>query len=302
MMSSQKSAVSSGNESSNIRSNDSLQEEFVENLSNETSSGISSFPIRLSVMTLNLWGTHHWPTRAEALSQMILSLKPDILLVQEVSEEVLVFLDPILSNHDRIRQQKQIGWSTECNIYWDKTLFHKTDHGTETWNLKEYPNRGLFWARLEVIANPSVKIFIGNAHFPWTGCETEINTGINQRIASTYKVCESLRNLVRDECIILGGDFNDDFHPIRILNEEMGLVDVFESLDLPPPITHPVRPSDPTEECRPNRTLDWITCGFPSYGRVIGAFVKQIRGGRYPPPSDHYPVLAFFDLSPHSKA
>ena len=40
---------------------------------------------------------------------------------------------------------------------------------------------------------------------------------------------------------IFGGDFNEDFHPLRILAEEMGMCDVFESLDLPPPITHPMR-------------------------------------------------------------
>jgi hypothetical protein len=297
-MSGFKSSISTTNESNDSLSNDFLQGVSINDIICEPSSSLTSFPIRLSVMTLNLWGTNHWPARSEALSQMLLSLKPDILLVQEASNEVLEFIDPILSTHDRVRQDKHLGWSTECNIYWDKSLFSKADHGSDSWSLKEYPNRGLFWTRLKVVANPSVKLFIGNIHFPWTGCDTEINTGVNQRIASTYKVCESLRNLVRDECIILGGDFNDDYHPIRILNEEMGLVDVFESLDLPPPITHPVRPSDPREESRPNRTLDWITCGLPSYGRVIGAFVKKIRGGRFPPPSDHYPILAFFDLTP----
>ena len=93
---------------------------------------------------------------------------------------------------------------------------------------------------------------------PWAGCDREIETGINQRIPCTIKACENLRSLMRiDEPVIFGGDFNDDFHPIRILNDELGLQDVFEALDQPPPVTHPVRPSSAREEMRPNRTLDW---------------------------------------------
>ncbi len=64
---------------------------------------------------------------------------------------------------------------------------------------------------------------------PWAGCDKEIETGVNQRIPCTLKVCEALRSLMKvDEPVILGGDFNDDFHPIRILNDELGLQDVFE--------------------------------------------------------------------------
>lgn len=67
-------------------------------------------------------------------------------------------------------------------------------------------------------------------------------------------------------------------------------------MDLPPPITHPVRPSSYEEEMRPNRTLDWITCCLPSSTRVIAAFAKTTRGGRVPI-SDHYPVVAFFEIN-----
>ena len=151
--------------------------------------------------------------------------------------------------------------------------------------------------RLVVKANPALKVFFSTAHFPWAGDSYEIETGINQRIPAALKVCEHFRRLVPpQECAIFGGDVNDDFHPIRILSEEVGLMDVFESLDLPPPITHPVRPSDPQEEMRPNRTLDWILCSLPSQCRVIGAFAKSVRGGSHIPISDHLPVTAFFEV------
>ena len=87
-----------------------------------------------------------------------------------------------------------------------------------------------------------------------SGCNKELVTGINQRIEPTLLVCKALRDIVKPmEPSILAGDFNDDYHPLRILNEEMGLMDVFESLDISAPHTHPVRPSDFEEEMKPNR-------------------------------------------------
>ena len=69
-----------------------------------------------------------------------------------------------------------------------------------------------------------------------------------------------------------------------------------KALDLPPPITHPVRPSSAKEEMRPNRTLDWITCALPVGCKVIGAYAKGLRGGNVPAASDHHPVIAFIEL------
>jgi endonuclease/exonuclease/phosphatase family metal-dependent hydrolase len=102
--------------------------------------------------------------------------------------------------------------------------------------------------------------------------------------------------LPRDEPCILGGDFNEDFHPRRLLSEEMGMTDVFESLDLPPPATHPARPCDPREDSFPNRTLDWIFTLLPTSDRVVSAFVKQPRTS-YPHASDHMPVLAVIECN-----
>jgi endonuclease/exonuclease/phosphatase family metal-dependent hydrolase len=132
---------------------------------------------------------------------------------------------------------------------------------------------------------------------PWAGSSSELTSGINQRIPCTLKICEELRSITHvGEPIILGGDLNDDFHPIRILKSEMGFVDIFESLDLSPPITHPVRPSDNEEEMRPNRTIDWILTILPPSCKVIGAFTKTVRGGHYPPASDHMPVVGIIEI------
>lgn len=286
----------------------SIDDRYGEDIGGASSREVRPFPVRISVMTLNLWGEHYWPSRSEALSDLLHSIKPDILFVQEATPDILKYIETILDSHSYIKpsihspgvyRELVEGWENECNIFWDNNLFMMENYGADSLHVKEYPLRCLFWARLVAKSNTDIKLFCSTVHFPWAGCETELRTGINQRIGCSYKVCEYLRQHVQaDECIILGGDFNDDFHPIRILNDEMGLIDVFEALDLPPPITHPVRPSDAREEARPSRTIDWITCWLPPNARVIGAFVKGIRGGKFPPVSDHYPVVAFIEIIP----
>lgn len=208
-------------------------------------------------------------------------------------------MDTTLAEHERIKDDSKLGWTCESNIYYNKNIFSLKEYGVLPLDIASNPHRGLFWLCLTVKLFPDITIFVSTAHLPWSGSKVEIETGINQRIPTCLKICEHFRQLVPpNKVLIFGGDFNDDFHPLRILNQELGMIDVFEALDLPPPITHPVRPSSPREEMRPSRTLDWITCTLPSNSRVLGAFVKSIRGGRYPPASDHLPVVAFFELGP----
>lgn len=153
--------------------------------------------------------------------------------------------------------------------------------------------------RLALRSNPEQVIFVSTAHFPWSGCNAELESGVNQRIPAAMKACEHFRRLVPpNEPLIFGGDFNDDFHPLRVLNEEFGISDIFECMDIPPPSTHPVRPSHPMEEVKPNRTLDWLTCALPHSCRVAAAFVKSPRSWTpgAPAASDHLPVVGFFEL------
>ena len=104
------------------------------------------------------------------------------------------------------------------------------------------------------------------------------------------------RLLACDEPIIFAGDFNEDFHPLRIMEEEMGMQEVFEMCDMRPPATHPVRPSSSIEERFSDRTIDWILCSLPPDCRVVAAYVKDMRGGIMPPASDHKPVTAIFEI------
>lgn len=258
---------------------------------------IKMMPCRITVTTFNLWGGKLWPARSTSLTQTLRGLCSDVYLFQEVQPELLDFLDSTLSGYDRVRSDNRPGWSSECNIYWNTDIFEMRDFGFGPLEMADYPHRGLFWVRLALKTDPSKTIFVSTAHFPWVGCQAEIETGVNQRILAASKVCQHLRRLVPlDEFAVFGGDLNDDFHPVRIISEECAFQDVFEALDLPPPITHPVRPCDHTENMRPNRTLDWILCSLPAHCRVVGAFVKSVRGGCFPPPSDHMPVMAIFEI------
>ncbi len=246
-------------------------------------------------MTWNVWGKNRWPERQTALLRTISSEMPDILLLQEVIPEILEAIDVSMTELARISEPDKLGWTHESNIYYNKHLLKKVDHGCCALDIEDYPHRGLFWARFELLDNPKVRFFVSTVHMPWSGCSKEIETGMNQRIPVTLKVIEQLRCMSpHGESTILAGDFNDDFHPTRVLQEEMGFTDVFELLDMAPPITHPVRCSSLQEARRPDRTLDWITCLLPASSRVVGAYAKTMRGADCA--SDHLPVLAFFEF------
>jgi endonuclease/exonuclease/phosphatase family metal-dependent hydrolase len=187
-------------------------------------------------------------------------------------------------------------------------MFTLTSYGREDLAMPAHPNRGLFWVKLQSLLNPEIRVLFATAHLPWVGSAAELSSHVNQRIPVTLRACDHLKNLINGDplsCLIFAGDFNEDFHPLRILKDELGFVDVFEALDMPPPVTHPLRPSEPREERRPNRTLDWITFSPRQGVRVLGAFAKAVRGGVIDsetgnlslwPPSDHAPVQAMFEF------
>ena len=139
-----------------------------------------SFPTRVSVTTFNVWGSTHWPRRAESLFQTFQSLRSDIYLLQEVNREIIGYLDNSF-NGQYTRVQGKGGWLTESNIYWNSALFELVDHGKSDLAIEDYPDRGLFWIRLSLKSKPEITIFLSTAHFPWVGCNTEIATGMNQR-------------------------------------------------------------------------------------------------------------------------
>jgi endonuclease/exonuclease/phosphatase (EEP) superfamily protein YafD len=258
----------------------------------------SHFPVRINVMTLNAWGTHRWPERKESLQEMIQVTRPDLLLIQENSSEIMDAVTEALPYFQRI-SGLETGWTCEGNIMFDSRMFEIQNSGFADLSMVDCPHRGLFHARFTVRGvSPPRTFFLCTAHLPWSGCPSEVATGVCASLLAARQICQVLPRLIHgDEPLILGGDFNNDFHPVKCF-KEFGLTDIFSSLDLSPPITHPVRPSAALEEALPNRTLDWIcTRGC----RVVSAYVKSVRGGSggvapLAPPSDHMPVSAVLEL------
>lgn len=178
--------------------------------------------------------------------------------------------------------------------------------GVQSLCMPDHPERGMFWVQLSLNARPDVTMFVTTAHLPWKGCATEVATGVDQRRVTTALAVDFLRG-VREQAahsgdvLVVGGDFNDDWVPTSLLREGLGLQDVFEAIDCPPPSTHPTRPSHPREERQPDHTLDWIMTTASADGkgqcRVLSAHCKRVRGGTSPPPSDHMPVLCVCELT-----
>lgn len=253
--------------------------------------------------TFNVWGHAPGPINSDrrtALLNTISTLSADIFLLQEVSPSILSDIDTLLPLYARIEDDAFPGWTSESQIYYRRSLLTLVAHGVETdvgMTGEYFARRGLFWARLLVMGGPT-SVFVSTTHLPWVGGEEECATGLNPRVRCCQLIRHHLHNLVDpdDSLAIFGGDLNEDFHPPRILTATTPSLtsnpfgELFASLDMAPPCTHPVRPSDKSEQERPNRTIDWL---FHQGGRVVSAMAKQPRGDNG---SDHLPVLGVYEI------
>ena len=258
-------------------------------------------PLRYSFMTYNVWGDKHWPARSPSLQQVFNASRPDVLMLQETTPVIIETIGSVLPRHHSVdeteMEEAEEGWERSgVDIMWNSDLFTLVNAGFKKLGIVDHQDRGLFWIRLASKVNPSVTFLVCTVQMPESNCEEEITTGVNVRIKTTMNICKALRSILKSkEPIIFGGDFNDDFHPLRILGEEFGFIDCFESLDLVPCHTHPVRPSDYEEEMKPSRTIDWIMTVLPSNCRVLSVYVKTVRGG-WPPASHHMPVISIVEF------
>jgi endonuclease/exonuclease/phosphatase family metal-dependent hydrolase len=174
------------------------------------------FPARLSLVTYNLWGSERWPDREPAVRLFFQRFQPDVLCVQEMTPETRDLLDDVLPTHERIGDSF-VGWAMEGNIWWNRDLFQIFEHGAEEFGIEEYPNRRLFWTRLEVADRPT-KFFVGNVHLSDPGLPTELDEGRNTRVSEIKEIIERLGGLVTDgEAAFLLGDFNDSLAPLAHL-------------------------------------------------------------------------------------
>ena len=250
------------------------------------------FPVRLSMVTYNLWANHRWPERRAALGQFVELFNPDILCIQEYSQELQAFLDEAMAGHSRVHDELP-GWTCEGNIYWNSELLEPIEHGAEDIGIIEQ-HRRLFWVRLRV-RESGRSIFVGTAHFTTQLNEHELTSGVSPRHGYTRRTISVLERLVHSgEPAFFMGDLNDPILPTRLLHEA-GYVSCFSALGLQSPPTWRCYPTANVSAGAPaiTQTVDWVVSN--QHARAIAAQVPKCFHGDMAP-SDHWPVQAVYEI------
>lgn len=249
------------------------------------------WPIRVSVITYNLWKTERWRARAPALNKFLDVFNPDILCVQELQHTTQKFLDKTLKRHERVHAPLA-GWTTESNIYWNASLLKKLEHGAENVGHLE-PARRLFWVRLSLMSRRTV--FVATSHLTPPRHPIEAATGRSPRVRQLKRIVGKLERLVRqDEPAFFMGDMNDARHPQPIL-KEAGFSSCFAELGIQSPPTFYAYPTAGVEpgEATVTEAIDLIAAN--KRARAIAASVPRCYVGDIAP-SDHWPVQAIYEL------
>src|SRR4051812_8724027 len=78
--------------------------------------GVAMLPLRISIVTYNIWLTQRWDVRAPALRGFLGRFDPDIACFQELQQQSRDFIDGTLAGHKRV-DDAHPGWTNESNIY-----------------------------------------------------------------------------------------------------------------------------------------------------------------------------------------
>jgi endonuclease/exonuclease/phosphatase family metal-dependent hydrolase len=250
-------------------------------------------PTRISLVTYNLWRTDRWPEREPALRLFFERYRPDIVCVQELTAETQETLDDVLPSHTRI-DDPFTGWTTEGNIWWNTEFLQLVEYGAEAFGIEAYPDRRLFWVRLQVIDQPTT-FFVGDIHFSDAGLPAELLEGRNTRVDEAKAVIGSLGGLVRDaEPAFLLGDFNDSLGPLTHLFLA-GYESPWARLHQLPPPTMPAYPDRLLGYgFASSFVLDWIVA--TRNARPLSVSSPHVYADNIPP-SDHWPVHAIYELA-----
>lgn len=252
-----------------------------------------SLPLRISIVTYNIWLTQRWAIRAPALRGFLDAFSPDILCLQELQQTSRDFIDAALPAHRRIDDAYR-GWTTESNIYWRDALFAHVEHGIEDAGIPD-GDRRLFWVRLK-IRDFDRPLLVATAHLTSQRNKVECETGQSPRVAQIRRIIAVLQRLNQSgEPLFFMGDMNDSVHPPRMLHEA-GYVSCFASLGVQAP---------PTYQCYPtagvapgnrvvNQCIDWLVAN--QHARAVAAAVPHFYL-QDAAPSDHWPVHAVYEIT-----
>jgi endonuclease/exonuclease/phosphatase family metal-dependent hydrolase len=250
-------------------------------------------PLRISIVTYNIWLTERWAVRAPALRGFLDAFSPDVLCLQELRPESRSFIDSALPTHTRVDDAYR-GWVTESNIYWRDTLFTPIEHGAEEVGIPD-GDRRLFWARLK-IRDLDRSMLVATAHLTSQRNKHECETGQSPRVEQIRRIIAALKRLNEPgEPLFFMGDMNDTVHPPRMLHEA-GYVGCFASLGVQTPPTYQCYP---TANVQPgnrvvNQSIDWLVAN--THARAVAAAVPHFYLNDAAP-SDHWPVQAVYEIS-----
>lgn len=243
---------------------------------------------RFSILTLNLWNTEHWKRRELTVNALLKKFDPDICCFQELRPETVAVIDQWLDTHQRIHDPF-CGWENEGNFYFRNDMFSLKEYGALDLSMPE-KNRRLFWIRLKVSGTDKT-MFVSTVHLTHQGNGDEIQTGYSYRHKEALTMAENLPLLQNgEEPGIVCGDFNDPFHPSRIL-AEVGYSEIFNALGLLSPVTFPSQPV--TDEIQMTEAIDRIMAKGP-LKPILAAVPRFYANGTSA--SDHWPVMAVYEL------
>ncbi|MGH4037522.1 MAG: endonuclease/exonuclease/phosphatase family protein [Sphaerochaeta sp.] len=243
---------------------------------------------RFSLMTLNLWNTIKLDERRPVIEEFFRIHRPDILCIQEIREDTIKILDDLLEDYTRVHDDCP-SWSNESNIYYKRELFEEVKHDRVDLNMPE-KERGLFYIVLKS-SHSNKTLFISTAHLTHQGNADECRTGMNYRHSEAIVISESLKTLVsKNQPALICGDFNDPFHPYRIIKEKLGWIEVFQYLKLEAPITFPCTQN--SDEIFIVESIDKIITN----DELIPLMASSPRITGHVGLSDHYPVEAMFEI------
>ena len=165
-------------------------------------------PLRLNVITYNIWNTERWDFRRDALRRFLELFTPDIFCVQELAPKSRDMIDEVLSTHERVHDRLP-GWNREGNVWWRGSLFSEVEHGAEEVEIRDSRHRRLFWVRLASKTH-NRSVLVSTAHLSHQRGSHELKTGVSSRIGETRRIIAALKRLgARGEPVFFMGDFND---------------------------------------------------------------------------------------------
>jgi endonuclease/exonuclease/phosphatase family metal-dependent hydrolase len=251
-------------------------------------------PLRISIVTYNIWLTQRWDIRQPALGGFLKSFNPDLLCLQELQQTTRDFIDSALPSHRRVDDPYR-GWTTESNIYWRDAVFAHVEHGIEEVGIPD-GDRRLFWARLK-IRGLDRTVLVATAHLTSQRNKVECDTGQSPRVGQIRHIIQALKRLNQaGEPLFFMGDMNDPVHPPRLLHEA-GYPSCFAALGVQAPPTYHCYPTAdvPPGDRVVNQCIDWLVAN--KHARAVAAAVPHFYL-KDAAPSDHWPVHAVYEIAP----